>query len=57
MDISEKSYVLHKSGRTILRDYYTTFSISALVSVYDSHIKHDSEAGVLIPGQITNTDF
>jgi hypothetical protein len=47
----------HKSGRTILRDYYMTFSISALVSACDSHIKPDSEAGVLIPGQITNTDF
>jgi len=32
----------------ILRDYYMTFSISALVSARDSHIKPDSEAGGLI---------
>ena len=32
----------------ILRDYSMTFSISALVSARDSHIKPDSEAGVLI---------
>ena len=32
----------------ILRDYYMTFSISALVLARDSHIKPDSEAGVLI---------
>ena len=32
----------------ILRDYYMTFSISALVSARDSHIKPDSEAGELI---------
>ena len=30
------------------RDYYITFSILALVSAWDSHIKHDSEAGGLI---------
>ena len=29
-----------------------TFSISALVSAQDSHMKADSEAGVLIPGTI-----
>jgi hypothetical protein len=33
---------------TILRDYYVTFSISALVLARDSHIKPDSEVGVLI---------
>jgi hypothetical protein len=32
----------------IIRDYYMTFSISALVLARDSHIKPDSEAGVLI---------
>jgi hypothetical protein len=32
----------------ILRDYYMTFSISALVLARDSHIKPDSEAGGLI---------
>jgi hypothetical protein len=32
----------------ILRDYYMTFSISALVLAQDSHIKPDSEAGGLI---------
>ena len=32
----------------ILRDYYMTFSILTLVSTRDSHIKPDSEAGVLI---------
>ena len=32
-----------------LRDYYMTFSISALVLARDSHIKPDSEAGELIP--------
>jgi hypothetical protein len=32
----------------MLRDYYITFSIFALVSAWDSHIKHDSEAGGLI---------
>ena len=32
----------------ILRDYYMTFSISALVLAQDSHIKPDSEAGRLI---------
>ena len=34
--------------RSVLRDYYMTFSISALVLARDSHIKPDSEAGVLI---------
>ena len=29
-----------------------TFSISALVSAQDSHMKADNEAGVLIPGTI-----
>ena len=33
--------------KNILRDYMT-FSISALVLARDSHIKPDSEAGVLI---------
>jgi hypothetical protein len=32
----------------IIRDYYITFSISALVLARDSHIKPDSEAGELI---------
>jgi hypothetical protein len=32
----------------IIRDYYMTFSISALVLTRDSHIKPDSEAGGLI---------
>ena len=32
----------------IFRDYYMTFSISALVSARDSHIKPDSKAGGLI---------
>jgi hypothetical protein len=32
----------------IIRDYYMTFSISALVLAGDSHIKPDSEAGGLI---------
>jgi hypothetical protein len=32
----------------ILRDYYMTFSISALVLARDSHIKPDSESGGLI---------
>jgi hypothetical protein len=32
----------------ILRDYYMTFSISALVLARDSYIKPDSEAGGLI---------
>ena len=32
----------------MLRDYYMTFSISALVLARDSHIKSDSEAGGLI---------
>ena len=36
------------SGRILIRDYYTTFSISALVSARDSHIKPESEAGGLI---------
>jgi hypothetical protein len=31
----------------IIRDYYMTFSISALVLARDSHIKPDSEAGGL----------
>jgi len=34
--------------RAIIRDYYMTFSISALVLARDSHIKPDSEARVLI---------
>ena len=33
-----------------VRDYYMTFSISALVLARDSNIKPDSEAGGLIPG-------
>ena len=32
----------------VISDYYMTFSISALVSARNSHIKHDSKAGVLI---------
>ena len=32
----------------LLRDYYMTFSISALILARDSHINPDSEAGVLI---------
>ena len=32
----------------IIRDYYMTFSISALVLARDSHIKPDSETGGLI---------
>ena len=32
----------------IIRDYYMTFSISALVLARDSHIKPDSKAGGLI---------
>ena len=35
-------------GQSVLRDYYMTFSISALVLARDSHIKPDSEAGGLI---------
>ena len=34
--------------KCIIRDYYMTFSISALVLARDSHIKPDSEAGGLI---------
>jgi hypothetical protein len=34
--------------RLVLRDYYMTFSISALVLARDSHIKPDSEAAGLI---------
>ena len=34
--------------RSIIRDYYMTFSISALVLVRDSHIKPDCEAAGLI---------
>ena len=34
--------------RVVLRDYYMTFSISALVLARDSHIKPDSEAGGLM---------
>jgi hypothetical protein len=33
---------------SIVTDYYMTFSISALVSAPDSHIKPESEAGWLI---------
>jgi hypothetical protein len=32
----------------IIRDYYNTFSISALVLARDSHIKPNSKAGGLI---------
>jgi hypothetical protein len=32
----------------LIRDYYMTFSILALVLALDSHIKPDSEAGGLI---------
>ena len=32
----------------VIRDYYMTFSMSALVSARDSHIKPDSEAGGLM---------
>jgi hypothetical protein len=39
-------YCPSQEGR--LRDYYITFSISALVLARDSHIKPDSEATVLI---------
>jgi hypothetical protein len=35
-----------------LRDYYMTFSISALVSARNSNIKPDSKTGGLIPGTI-----
>jgi hypothetical protein len=31
-----------------MRDYYMTFSISALILALDSHIKPNSEAGGLI---------
>ena len=45
-------YILLKStieqNFEIIRDYYMTFSISALVLTRDSHIKPDSEAGGLI---------
>jgi hypothetical protein len=34
--------------RVIVRDYYMTFSISALVLAQVSHIKPDSEVGGLI---------
>ena len=34
--------------QTLIRDYYMTFSISALVLARDSHIKPNSEAGGLI---------
>ena len=34
--------------KIIIRDYYMTFSISALVLARDSHIKPDNEAGGLI---------
>ena len=33
---------------SIIRDYYMTFSILALVSARDSHITPDSEAGGMI---------
>jgi len=36
----------------IIRDYYMTFFILALVSAWDFHIKPDGEAGGLIPGTI-----
>jgi hypothetical protein len=43
------TYWLAKSNFcAIIRDYYMTFSKSALVLARDSHIKPDSEAGVLI---------
>ena len=38
----------YNHNRFILIDYYTTFSILALVSARDCHIKPDSEAGGLI---------
>jgi hypothetical protein len=34
--------------KAIIRDYYMTFAISALVLARESHIKPDSEAGGLI---------
>ena len=40
---ANKRYICYK-----IRDYYMTFSISALVLARDSHIKPDSEAGGLI---------
>jgi hypothetical protein len=36
----------------VIRDYYMTFSISALILAWDSHIKPDIKAGGLIPGMI-----
>jgi hypothetical protein len=39
---------MHKIVFQSIRDYYMTFSISALVLARDSHIKPDSEAGGLI---------
>jgi hypothetical protein len=38
----------YATATLILRDYYMTFSISALLLARDSHIKPDSEAGGLI---------
>ena len=43
-----ESHVITLREQLIIRDYYTTFSISALVLTRDSHIKPDSEAGGLI---------
>ena len=42
---SNRRYHVHS---LLLRDYYMTFSISALVLARDSHIKPDSKAGGLI---------
>jgi NADH:ubiquinone oxidoreductase subunit 6 (subunit J) len=49
INVFDEKCVSHKHvAKTILRDYYMTFSISALVLAQDSHIKPDIEAGRLI---------
>jgi hypothetical protein len=47
---SSRNYLSFRMSylQRILRDYYMTFSISALVLARDSHIKPNSEAGELI---------
>ena len=48
-NIAARTNILYEySIDDVLRDYYMTFSISALVLARDSHIKPDSGAGGLI---------
>jgi hypothetical protein len=46
--VSGKMMISWENWDVIIRDYYMTFSISALVLAWDCHIKPDSEAGGLI---------